>query len=479
MKNSIEVIGLGAGDLEQLPLGMYRKLTQHQGKVYVRTLDHPVVEALQQEGVVFHSFDSLYEEAEQFQTVYENITDVLLQAATTQPILYAVPGHPMLAEQTVQLLLKQQEVNVEVLGGHSYLDDIFTTLQIDPIDGFQFIDGTDFRREELTYQNHLLFCQVYDSFIASEVKLTLLEDLPADYEVIILDAVGTTEEKQIRVPLEELDRVTQLSNLMSIYVPPVPADLLHHHFTTLRSVIRTLRGEDGCPWDRKQTHESLRPYAMEEVYELIDAINREDDDAIVEELGDVLLQVLLHSQIGEDDGYFTIDDVIKSTTDKMIHRHPHVFAKERAHKTWDELKQEEKTTDEPEGLLASVIKEGPSLFVAHQLQEQAAKVGFDWDDVSSVWDKFIEEKDEFTEAVSKEQSVEMENEFGDMLFVLANVAKHYDIQPELALVKTNYKFVSRFQAMERQVYKDKKHLTDITFDEMNQYWEQAKKKERE
>lgn len=479
MKTNIEVIGLGAGDLEQLPLGIYRKLIQHEGKVYVRTLDHPVVEALQQEGVVFHSFDSFYEEADQFQTVYENITDVLVQATTAQPILYAVPGHPMLAEQTVQLLLKQQKLDVEILGGQSYLDDIFTTLQIDPIEGFQFIDGTNFSRDELTYRHHLLFCQVYDTFIASNVKLTLLEDLPADYEVIILDAVGTNKEKTMRVPLVELDRVMELSNLVSVYVPPVPADLRSHHFTTLRSIIRTLRGESGCPWDRKQTHESLRPYAIEEVYELIDAINREDDDAIVEELGDVFLQVLLHSQIGEDDGYFTIDDVIKSTADKMIHRHPHVFEEEGTHKSWDELKQEEKGTDETEGLLASIIDAGPSLFVAHQLQEKAAKIGFDWDDVSSVWDKFIEEKAEFTEAVSKEQSVEMENEFGDILFVLANVARHYGIQPEVALAKTNHKFISRFQTMEKQALKEKKHLIDLTFEEMNQYWEQAKKKERE
>lgn len=479
MKERIDVIGLGAGDLEQLPLGVYRKLKHHQGKVYVRTLDHPVIEALQTEGVDFHSFDHLYEKTDQFKAVYENITETLLQAAKEQPVLYAVPGHPMLAEKTVQLLLEQQQVNVDVLGGQSYLDDIFTSLQIDPIEGFQFMDGTDFRREELTYRNHLIFCQVYDAYIASEVKLTLLEDLPADFEVVLLDAVGTKGEKKVPVPLEELDRVMEMSNLTSVYVPPAPEEMLGHDFTTLRGVIRTLRGENGCPWDRKQTHESLRPYAIEEVYELIDAINREDDHAIVEELGDVLLQVLLHSQIGEDKGFFTIDEVIKATHDKMIHRHPHVFGEEGPHKTWDELKQEEKGTDTTERLLDSVIQEGPSLFVAHQLQKKAAKIGFDWDDVQAVWEKFAEEKAEFAEAVQLEDPEQMENEFGDILFVLANIARHHQIEPEIALAKTNHKFTSRIHKMEKQVQEADKTLADLSWKELNRYWNLVKEKERE
>lgn len=480
MSERIEVIGLGAGDLEQMPLGVYRKLTDYQGEVFVRTLDHPVIEALYGEGVEFHSFDALYEESEQFKNVYEKIAAILLQAAQEGPVLYAVPGHPMLAEKTVQLLLEQEQVEIEVLGGQSYLDDLFTVLQIDPIEGFQFVDGTAFQREELNYRHHLVFCQVYDAFVASEVKLTLLEDLPADYEVVIVEAAGTKSEKKLCVQLEDLDRVMKMSNLTSVYVPPVSEEFLTHDFSKLRAVIRTLRGENGCPWDRKQTHESLRHYAMEEVYELIDAINREDDDAIIEELGDVLLQVLLHSQIGEDNGYFSVDDVIKGIHDKMIHRHPHVFGQEGEgpYKSWDELKREEKPVDEAEQLMDDVITEGPSLMVAYQLQKKAAKVGFDWDDVQAVWEKFEEEKQEFTEAVRAKDMVEMENELGDILFVLANIARHYDIQPEVALAKTNHKFISRIHAMERHAFENGKVFVDLTFEEMDAYWEIAKEKER-
>src|SRR5699024_3279719 len=452
MNGRIDVIGLGAGDFEQLSLGVYRKLTTFQGKIYARTEDHPVIDELKNDGIELISFDHLYEQFEQFEMVYEEIVQTVLKEAENAPIIYAVPGHPMLAEKTVQLLLQQTNIPIEIVGGQSYLDDVFTALQIDPIDGFQFVDGTSFVRDELNYRNAIIFCQVYDGFIASEVKLTLLEDLPPDYKVTIIEAAGSTEEKILTVPLVELDREVTLSNLTSVYIPPAPEELLRHDFTSFRNVISTLRGENGCPWDKRQTHESLRQYAIEEVYELIEAINEEDDEAIVEELGDVLLQVMLHSQIGEDAGYFTIDDVIQGIYDKMVHRHPHVFGGDET-KTWDQLKQEEKPSSKAALLLDSVISNGPSLQVAYQLQKKVAKVGFDWEAVQDIWDKFTEEKVEFLEALEKEDASAMEEEFGDMLFVLANISKHYQINPEVALGRVNQKFISRFNEVERQVIK--------------------------
>src|SRR5690625_2913204 len=385
----------------------------------------------------------------------------------------------MLAEKTVQLLLEQEQIDIDIIGGQSYLDDLFTTLRIDPIEGFQFMDGTAFGREELNYRNHLIFCQVYDAFIASDVKLTLLEDLPPSYEVTVVEAAGSKDERILQVPLEELDRIIMLSNLTSVYVPPVPDELLTHEFVSLRAVIRTLRGENGCPWDRKQTHESLREYAIEEVYELIDAINQEDDEAIIEELGDILLQVLLHSQIGEDHGYFTVDDVIKGIYDKMIHRHPHVFGQSDPNKSWDELKREENPVDEETLLLDDVIMNGPSLQTAYQLQKKVAKVGFDWDHIEEMWEKFFEEEKEFQEAIQQNDRFEMENEFGDILFVLANIAKYYQVNPEIALAKANQKFLGRFNEVERQAIAAGNALSDLSFAELNVLWNQAKEKERD
>jgi tetrapyrrole methylase family protein/MazG family protein len=475
MTNQINVIGLGAGDLDQLPLGVYRKLTDARSPIFARTLDHPVIEALQMEGVEFTGLDYIYERHDGFLDVYQEIVQVLMEKPSTTPVLYVVPGHPMVAEKTVQLLLEKSNLNVHILGGQSYLDDLFTALQIDPVEGLQFVDATSFQRKDLSYRQHLIFTQVYDGFVASQVKLTLLEDLPETYEIVIIEAAGTKNEQQQKIPLVELDRVMKQSNLTSVYVPPV-SNLLEHQFSSLREVIATLRGPDGCPWDKKQTHRSLRRYLLEESYELIDAIDMLDDVAIIEELGDVLLQVMLHSQIGEDDGYFTIDDVIYGITKKMIHRHPHVFGGNQE-KSWDDLKKEESPDKANAFLLDDVSRHGSALQTAYQLQTRAGKVGFDWENVADVWEKFAEEQQELLDAVTANQIEEVEEEFGDVLFVLANIAKHYGIQPELALHQANKKFISRFTEVEKQMRAEGENFEDLTMEKWEQLWQFAKEKE--
>lgn len=478
MTGKIEVIGLGAGDLDQLSLGIYKKLKQAKTPILVRTKDHPVVKSLEEEGVTFESFDHYYESENQFENVYDRIVETLLKKATGKTVMYAVPGHPMLAEKTVQLLLNQQEVEIDIIGGQSFLDNLFTSLKIDPIDGFQFVDATQFDRMELNYQQHLIFCQVYDQFVASEVKLTLLEDLPADHPVTIIDAAGSVDEVSTTVPLHELDHSLEVSNLTSVYVPPVSKDELHHTFSRLREVIATLRGPSGCEWDKAQTHESLREYLIEEVYEVIDAIDDQDDEAIIEELGDVLLQVMLHSQIGEDNGYFTINDVIQGITNKMIHRHPHVFSHSTGDvsQSWDELKQAEKS-EKSISILADIPKSLPALARAFKIQKKVAKVGFDWDDINEVWLKLDEEIAEIKEAIITGEQTEIESEFGDITFALVNLARHYKVNPEVALNRTNRKFINRFNYIEESLAKIGKGLTDSSLEEMDHYWDEAKRKE--
>lgn len=478
----IEVIGLGAGDVGQLPVKVYKQLQNTSNPIYVRTLDHPVVEELAHEGVQWKSFDSYYEQEDEFASVYKKIVKTLLEQAKSQSIIYAVPGHPMLAEQTVKLLLDQKDITVEIVGGQSYLDDLFAALQVDPIDGFQFVDATSFERDHLQYENHLVFCQVYDQMIASEVKLALLEDLPYDYPIKIVEAVGSEQEAIIEIPLEELDRKITVSNLTSIYISPVPKEKLNHKFQQLREVIRILRSPEGCEWDRKQTHQSLRPYLIEEVYELIDAIDMGDDDGIVEELGDVLLQIMLHSQIGEDAGYFVIDDVIKSITNKMIHRHPHVFGEvnvgsvDEVIHNWDQLKKAEKGYERT-SILDGIAKSLPALAKAYELQSKAAKVGFDWNEVKPIWEKLEEELAEVKEAIEQHNDVEIEKEFGDVLFVIANLTRFYNIHPEVALNKTNKKFLSRFHYIEEKLREQEKDILKTSLDEMNVYWEKSKEEE--
>ncbi|MBA2176999.1 nucleoside triphosphate pyrophosphohydrolase [Halobacillus locisalis] len=480
--NTIQVLGLGAGDIEQLPLGVYRQLLNHTGTIYSRTIDHPVITQLQEEGINVTGFDSIYEQENQFGSVYTTIVHQLVEKAETSDVLYVVPGHPMLAERTIQLLIEEREagrIELSIKGGQSFLDATFQALEIDPIEGFQLVDATDLDRNRLTLINHTIFCQVYDTMIASEVKLTLLEDLSPDHPVTIVTAAGSENQKLTTVPLEELDRSVEVDNLTSVYVPPVSKESLNHQFFRLREVIRQLRAPGGCPWDRKQTHESLRKYLIEEAYEVIDAINRQDDDHIAEELGDVLLQVMLHSQIGEDDGFFTIEDVIKGVTDKMIRRHPHVFEHvtvndaDEVVTNWEAIKQEEKG-EMPDSILDGVPTSFPALLQAEELQKKAAKVGFDWDDIEPVVAKVDEEWQEFLEARENKNKEEMEKEFGDYLFAIANVARHYKLSSENALQRTNRKFRTRLYAMEQEAKSQGKELANYTLDELEALWVQAK-----
>jgi len=489
MKNKISIIGLGAGGMEQLSVGVYRKLKQTE-HLFLRTKEHPVIKDFEEEGITYHSFDYLYEQHDQFEEVYDAIVSKLLEEANTKDIVYAVPGHPLVAEKTVQLLLNYRNTNrdfeIVVEGGQSFIDPLFAALEIDPIEGFQFVDALSFQADELQLTEHMILCQVYDQMIASDVKLTLMERLPDDYEVTIVTAVGSNEEIIRKVPLYELDRGVEVNNLTSVYIPPVGSEspLLYHDFKTFKRVISRLRGPDGCPWDKEQTHESLKRYLIEEAYELLEAIDDKDDNHIVEELGDVLLQVVLHAQIGEDDGYFSMSDVIQSITEKMIRRHPHVFSNvsvessDEVVKNWDEIKKQEKTGEgRPKSLLDSVPKSLPGIMKAYDYQKKAAKVGFDWKDVEPMWAKVEEEMNEFKEEIckNKDNTKKLLNEYGDILFALVNVARYYKINPEEAITMTNNKFYNRFHFIESEVDKQQLRMEQLPLEELDSIWEKAKK----
>lgn len=489
MKNTITIIGLGAGDLNQLSLGVYKKLQQEQ-QCFVRTIDHPVIAELQAEGITFDSFDEVYEKHDQFEAVYEEISETLLQKAMTAHVLYAVPGHPMVAEKTVQLLLEkgaERGINIKLEGGQSFLDPLFQAVQIDPIEGFQLLDATALDRDVVQITQHLIIGQVYDMFTASEVKLTLMQKLADDYPVYIVTAAGSAQEKVTKVKLYELDHGMELSNLTSVYVPPVTqAEVQYREFSKLRNIIAELRGPNGCPWDQKQTHESLKRYLLEEAYELIDTIDDEDDEAMIGELGDVLLQVMLHAQIGEDEGMFTIDDVVESISTKMVRRHPHVFGdvhvrgEEDVLVNWQKIKEAEKgeQSEAPVSLLADVEKSLPNLMRAEAYQKRAAKVGFDWDEVMEAWAKVREEIREVEVELKREipDRTRIKDELGDVFFALVNVARFYKIEPEEAVYGANQKFFRRFMYVEDCVRQNKKLFSDYTLSELDYFWNEAKEK---
>lgn len=250
----------------------------------------------------------------------------------------------------------------------------------------------------------------------------------------------------------------------------------YKNFEELVDVIAKLRAPDGCPWDKEQTHQSLKPNMLEEAYEAVDAIDDNDMSHLQEELGDVLLQVLLHAQIASEEGAFNIEDVSKELKDKLIHRHPHVFGKvhvnnsEDVKKNWDILKAEEKP--ERKSVMDGLSRSQAALIAAQKMSKRAVKVGFEWPDENSLYDCLYSEIDEFKQAETENDKSHMEEELGDILFAVVNLARWNKIDAEQALLKANKKFEKRFRKMEELAVKP---LNEYSFEEYDNLWKKAKK----
>lgn len=249
----------------------------------------------------------------------------------------------------------------------------------------------------------------------------------------------------------------------------------------LSDIVARLRGEGGCPWDRKQTHESIKPHIVEEAYEVVDAIDSHDTQALIEELGDVLLHVVFHSQLGSEEGAFNLGDVIHAIQDKMIRRHPHVFGDATVKSTdevlrnWERIKQDEASQET--GILAKVPRSLPALMRAHKVQEMAARVGFDWAQAKDAFEKVVEETNELREAMDSKNREGISEELGDLLFAIVNVARHLGVQPELSLMDTVDKFIKRFSFIEAQAKDMGMHVEDMTLKQMDSLWDKAKESE--
>jgi len=250
----------------------------------------------------------------------------------------------------------------------------------------------------------------------------------------------------------------------------------------LVDVIRTLREPGGCPWDIEQTHKSIRSNFIEEVYEYIEAVDNDDVAGMREELGDVLMQVVFHARMAEEAGNFDLQEVIDEVVDKLIRRHPHVFGDTAVSGSaevlvnWEAIKLQEKT--ERKSALDGIAQGLPALLRAYKIQSKAAKVGFDWQDIAPVWDKVQEELGEFQEALANGDKVAAEKELGDVLFALVNYARHQKIEPEVALEGTNNRFTERFLYVEEQVHANGKAWQEFTLDELDKFWDEAKKQEK-
>ncbi|MCL1848178.1 MAG: MazG family protein [Clostridiales bacterium] len=357
----LTIAGLGPGGFAQITRESLEAITQAD-KVILRTEVHPAAEGLASEGVQYLSCDPFYETGDDFTQVYLNIAEyVLSMVEQYDSVCYCVPGHPLVAEETVRILLQRlDEADTTVLPALSFLDAVFAAVKIDPIqERLSIIDAAplwDGKQEGIPClpEGACLFAQVYDPYIAGELKLALLERLPPESPVTILYHVGIKGEERI-VPcfLAELDhsRDVPFDHLTSVFLPKSNlscASTAQYPLDALVQVFRRLLGPGGCPWDQQQTHDTLKPYLLEEANEVLEAIDEQDMAHLQEELGDVLMQIVFHSALAESRGDFDIQDVVTGITDKMIRRHPHVFSgshadsPEEVMELWQKIKDEEK-----------------------------------------------------------------------------------------------------------------------------------------
>lgn len=479
----IKVVGMGPGAYEALTIGTL-EVMKRCSNVFLRTEKHPTVDYIREINIGFTTYDYAYEKFDNFDDIYKFIAaDLVKQHSELGDIIYAVPGHPLVAEKSVLLLLelcKNNNIDIEVMSAVSFIDVVMERLEIDPVEGIKIVDAFDMRNHIFDKRIGTIITQVYDLYIASEVKLALSEYYRDDTEVVFIRAAGVKGMESIRrIPLYELDRQTDIDYMTSIYVPKDINNKSDFH--DLLKVMDTLLGENGCPWDREQTHESLKKYLIEESYEVMEAIDEKDDDKMIEELGDVLLQVVFHAALGKEDGYFDITDVLESICKKMIGRHPHVFGNtvvatsDEVLSNWEDIKKEEKGFETLTDEMVHIAKSLPALIRAEKIQRKAKKVGFDWDKVENALDKVLEEFNELKDVYNTKNQARILEEMGDLLFAVVNVSRFLEVNPEEALINTNNKFIKRFQFMETQAMNKGLKLKEMTLEEMDELWNEAKK----
>lgn len=480
MKNTLYVLGLGPAGLESMTVGDYQ-LIKKANKIFFRTLHHPCAQDLLKEGIQAESFDWLYDQESSFDQVYEGIVNALGQALETYPeVVYAVPGHPAVAEKSVQLIIDQlsNRFNIEIRPSLSFLDPLFGVIPFDPIDGFLLRNYDNLKGSGITGREWLVIPQVYSTFIASDVKLDLMDVYPDEASVYIVRALGTSEQKVLKSLIYELDH-HEFDHLTTVVVPPHSEGI---SMTKLLEVMNTLRSPEGCPWDQEQTHESLKKYLIEESYEVLEAIEAKDMYNLAEELGDLLLQVVFHAQVAKEAGEFEFQDVLKGIIHKLIRRHPHVFGdievqdSSEVVKNWDQIKKEEKGHEEQKENIFNFPRGLPALMLATKTQKKVAKAGFDWPDFQGPLAKVYEELRELEEAVSQGKGIE--EEFGDTLFACVNLSRFLKLDAEEALRYTVQKFQARYKRMVELATLEGQKFEGLSLEMMDEYWEKAKNEEK-
>lgn len=526
----ITVVGLGPGSFTYLSLQTF-KVLQKAACVLLRTERHPAVTDFPTHGISYRTCDDLYEQHTTFEAVYHAVVErVLALAAKEHDVVYAVPGDPYVAESTIQLLLKEvaqrPDIILEIFPAIGALNVIMARLMLDPGNGLVIADAHDPRLRfaadpplPIEYDAYhgvtplinpttpMLWFQVDTKMVVSHLKLHLLDHYPPEHLVTVLTAVGVDDEEEISViPLAELDHGTKITHLTSVYVPQLPWQQRKHTIYDLRILMALLRSEHGCPWDREQDMRGLRRTIIEEAYEVVDAIDRDNPEAITDELGDLLLNIIFVAQFGSEEGIFSFDDVVQTLAEKLIRRHAHVFGDIDAAtavavlKSWEHIKAGERKEKGDQSIFADVPTALPALARSQKLQKRAARVGFDWLDFRGPLLKLHEELEELSnelgimdtwsrpdilanplvpqegmeERVASATTTNLIHEVGDIFFAAVNLCRFLHVDAEEVMREANDRFMRRFQRLEGVVHARGQRVEELPLEKLDDIWLEIK-----
>ena len=453
----IIILGLGPGHPEQVTREAWQVL-QEAREVYLRTTQHPTVEALPQH-LQIRSFDHLYESLPTFAEVYEAIAaEVLSLGGSAEGVVYAVPGHPWVGEATTPLICQgaaERSIPVRIVQGLSFLEPLLAAVGVDLVDGMQIADAMLLAAAHhplLLADRPAVVAQCYSRSLASDVKLTLLNGYPDEHPVTVVSGAGSAGQRLITLPLTELDRGDHFDHLTSLYLPPVQEP---GSYSALQEVIAHLRSPGGCPWDQEQTHLSLRTELLEETYELLEALDAEDEGKMQEELGDLLLELILHIQIATEEGEFKLPDVIGGIVGKLVRRHPHVFGQqevggmEEVLSNWEEIKRAERgEQDGSSGLLQGLPSTLPALTQAQAYHKRLERVGFRHMEALNLSDQDMAVVAEMLAGVDSDQDGEAR--LGRRLLALAGLALQQSIDLESVLRAASAGLAEQFRSVSEE-----------------------------
>ncbi len=515
----LTIVGLGPGDIGLISVQTLEAL-RGAARVILRTGRHPAVAALGDYGVGYTTCDDLYETHGTFDDVYAAIAARVAAAAAEAPTVYAVPGDPLVAERTVTLLRARTDLTVTVLPALGALNLLLARLGVDPGDGLRIADARDeglrprfeapMPEDTAAYHGAApldpsvptLWLQVDTPLVAGNLKILLLEVYPPDHAITMLTAVGAMEEEVTTLDLADLDRGPAINHLTSLFVPALPWAQRRHTVQDVLAIMALLRSERGCPWDRAQDLPSLRHTIIEEAYETAEAIDRDNPDALADECGDLLLNIIFVAQLGQEEGLFDFDDVVGALADKLIRRHTHVFGEAEAETpgavlhNWEQIKVGERARKGETSIFDDVPLALPALARAQKVQKRAARVGFDWRDFRGPLAKLHEELLELSEEVgipdtwpvpavladpltadpeaqaraAAASPARVTHEVGDLLFAAVNLCRFLHLDAEETLREANARFMRRFHRVEAAVHARGETMDALPLEELDRVW---------